>query len=202
MANVESGPTPPTTRHGRSGWEIVGWILVGLLVVGLVGYIALSAMVASAFPALPDLVRPAAVLEGSIRVGPETDQGTMTVEFAASEQAVDAAAAGDGLVYLELDVGDPDRRPIGVEVGVSWRDRAAVVRPLAMVEPRSDVRWTLECPEDDECAGVLELTFDAGGEPSGEQEIHWRLVAEVRPPRGTEVSEDATLTLQLIGEPE
>jgi hypothetical protein len=151
---------------------------------------------------LPDLYRPAAVLEGSIQLSPDLDPSTLTVEFAASQEAVEAAAAGDGLVYLELDVADRHQRPVDVEVGVTWRDRAAVVRPLSTVDPGSDVRWTLDCPVDNECGGVLELSLETARDQSGAQEIHWRLVAEVRPPRGTEVPEDATLTLQLIEEAE
>ena len=202
MSNREGGESLPAARRRRSPGEIVAWIVGGILAFGLVGYIAVGIMVASAFGPLPDLYRPAALLEGSIQLRRNTDPSTITVAFAASQQAVEAAAAGDSLVYLELDVADPHQRPVDLEVGVRWRDRAAVVRPLTMVERRSDVRWTLDCPVDDECGGVLELTLDTTGDQSGAQEIHWRLVAEVRPPRGTEVSEDATLTLQLIGEAE
>ena len=202
MPNREGGESSPAPRLRRSLGEIVAWIVGGVIVLGLVGYIAVWIMVASAFGPLPDLYRPAALLEGSIQLSRNADPRTITFEFAASQQAVEAAAAGDGLVYFELDVADPHQRPVDVEVGVRWRNRAAVVRPLTLVEPRSDVRWTLDCHGDDECGGVLELTVDAAGDQSGAQEIHWRLVAEVRPPRGTDVPEDAALTLQLSGEAE
>jgi hypothetical protein len=191
-------PDPPRRRSVGTtvGWTIA-WIVVGVMVVGLIGVILLGVILESAFPEYPDLRRPAAVLEGSAEIRPDSDPTTVTVDLAVSWQAVEAAASGDGRVHLELDVAEATKRPVEVEVGVAWPESAAAVRPLAAVTPGADVRWTLACTTLVPCEGVLDLTFGPTDQQEDTVNLDWRLVAEVRPSRDAEVSEQASLVLAL-----
>ena len=198
MSSLEAGGTARGSRRRRSAWAIVAWILVVLVVVAIVGFVALGIMVRSALPPLPDLERPEGVLSGLVRVNPDADPTGVAVRVSLSSEAVAAAAAGDGLVHLELDVARAGDARAPIEVGVQWQDQATAVRRLASLEPGADVRWTLRCVTDGPCEGVLDLTFGPVREQTGAMDVEWRLVANVRPPRGTEISEDAMVRLSLV----
>jgi hypothetical protein len=198
MSSLEADATARGSRRRRSAWAIVGWILVVLVVLAIVGFVALGIMVRSALPSLPDLERPEAVLSGLVRVNPDADPTGVAVRVSLSTEAVAAAAAGDGLVHLELDVAKAGDGPAPIEVGVQWRDQATAVRALTSLEPGADVRWTLRCVTDEPCEDLLDLTFGPVSEQTGAMDVEWRLVANVRPPRGTEISEDAMVMLSLV----
>jgi hypothetical protein len=198
MSSLEAGATARGPRRKRSAWAIVGWILVVLVVLAIVGFVVLGIMVRSAFPSFPDLERPEAVLSGSVRVNPDAEPTDGAVRVSLSSQAVAAAAAGDGLVHLELDVAKAGDGPALIEVGVQRWDQANAVRPLAGLEPGADVRWTLRCVPDEPCEDVFDLTFGPVREQTSAVDVAWRLVANVRPPRGTDISEDAMVRLSLV----
>jgi hypothetical protein len=90
MSRHDRGVRMPDRRLRRSAWEVIGWIVGGLLVLGLIGVIAVGVMVASAFPPLPDLVRPTGILEGSVEVEPDASS-TVAVGVDVSSRAVEAA---------------------------------------------------------------------------------------------------------------
>jgi hypothetical protein len=199
MSSPESGAARQYPRRGRSAWVIVGRIVVVVVVLGVLGFLWLVLSIRSAFPPLPSLYRPQGLVAGSIRVDPSTGPQTVAVRLSVSPHAVAAAAAGDGLVHLQLDVAGVGDVPIETEVGVRWRDPAGDVRPLAPLDTGEDVRWTLACPVDSICDRLVDLTVGSAPGQSGLLAVEWRLVAVVRPPRGTDVADDASVTLLLAG---
>jgi hypothetical protein len=197
MSLPDSGLDIAARPRRRSRWVVVGWIVAGIVVLGVLGFLWLVLSLRSAFPPLPSLYRPQGVVGGSLRLDPSAGPQLVPVRLRVSAAAVAAARAGDGLVHLELDLAGEDDAPIASDVGVRWQDPGADVRTLGPLEAGADVRWTLDCPSGQQCERVVELTFAPASGESRAVAAEWRLVAGVRPPRGTDVPADATVSLVL-----
>lgn len=199
MSLPDGTAVAPRASRRRSRWVIAGWIVGGIVALGVLGFLWLVLSLRSAFPPLPSLYRPEGVAGGTVRLDPTAGPHLVRVRLAVSGAAVAAARAGDGLVHLELDLAGDGDAPIASEVGVRWQDPPVEVRPLTPLEAGADVRWTLDCPSGQQCERIVELAFASASGESRSLAAQWRLVAGVRPPRGTEVSADATVALALVG---
>jgi hypothetical protein len=198
--SLPDGVVDTATRpRRRSRWAIAGWIVGGIVAIGALGFLWLVLSLRSAFPPLASLSRPEGVVGGSVRLDASRAPQLVRVRLSVSAAAVAAARAGDGLVHLELDLAGDGDALIASDVGVRWQDPEVEVRPLAPLEAGADVRWTLDCPAGQACERVIELAFAASSRESRSVDAEWRLVASVRPPRGTEVAADATVALALAG---
>jgi hypothetical protein len=198
MSSLEVGMANPPARAKRSVWAVVGRIIVVLVALAVIGFIALNLLFRAAFAPLPDLERPEGVLSGSLRVIPYADPTSVAIRVSVSPQAVTAAGAGDGLVHLELDVARAGGGSIPMEVGIQQPGQVNAVRRLSPLEPGADVRWTLHCVTGEPCEHIVDLRFGPVREQATAVVVEWRLVVDVRPPRGTDVSEDATVSLSLV----
>ncbi len=203
MSEVPAHHRPSELSNRQALVRFVAWLLLGAAVVGMVGFISVLLTIRAVFAPLPELHRPSDVAEGSASIQPASPPVTVAIVVAVSRQAVDAAAAGDGLVHFELDVGGRQRHPVDIEVGVNWQQPSPqTIRPLAHLTPGGDVRWTYRCSTDRPCERVLELAFALSDRQKAAVDLEWRLVAEVRPPRGTVIARGATVELILAEDAE
>jgi hypothetical protein len=133
------------------------------------------------------------VAEGSVALA-DGIPASVEVRAEISAAAVGAADAQDGTVYFELDLTGPDAAE-PIEVEVARRDAPHMIRPTEALPAGADVRWTLTCAPDEPCSARFELTF--GQAAVDDVSVDWRLTAEVRPHRGTEVNAGATVELRV-----
>jgi hypothetical protein len=145
---------------------------------------------------MPELRRPMAVLQGGIQLDDRTTSKRIEAELRLDDGALAAMREGDGLVHLELDVeGSPEGEPL--LVGVSWTSRAEVLRPVTPLAAGEDVRWALACTDASSCQRTIGFQI-ALPPAAGPTEVAWRLVAEVRPPRESEVPDVAIVQLTPV----
>jgi hypothetical protein len=168
-------------------------LVVAIIAVGIAAFVLLIFVFPFGGGEFPELRRPSAEIRGQESI--ETGDSRMEVFAILSldEGAVDAATAGDGLVHLQFDVGGLERTE-RIEIGVRWADRAEVVVDGDLVAPDEDVRWTLDCAAVAPCERTIAVTVKPV-DASAPVQLDWRLSAEVRPRRGADVSDDATITL-------
>jgi hypothetical protein len=140
---------------------------------------------------LPKLVRPSAVVEGSTHPA-RGATASILVRVVVSEAAVAAAAGQDGRVFFELDIAGAHRQ---LDIGVVRIGASSEVVRRGPLQPGADVRWTIACPPGDACEASFEVTFAQAS--NTQTPINWRLSAEVRPARSTEVRDGATIELEV-----
>lgn len=191
MAAPERPPAvrPPSDRAGGCLLWGIGIALVSVaLGQAFIGRLA--------FPPMPPLHRPVAVIEREVSVGRGERPVVIRAQFRLTGLD-DLLEAAEHTVWFELDFeADAD----AILAGVTWFDRAEIVEPMAERSPTADVRWTLVCdPERPSCDRVVEIALAAvDGTQAETLAIAWRLTAELRPPRGTELPDGAAVELELI----
>jgi len=197
MASPESpppAPVPPSPAQSRAaGCVIWGLVLITVLTIVVVFLMSFRFSVGGE---MPELRRPMAVLQGVVQLDDRSGSERIEADLRLDDGALAAMREGDGVVHLELDV-EPSPAGEPILVGVSWTSRAEVLRPVTPLAVGEDVRWTLACADASDCQRTIgfqiELPADAGA-----TEVAWRLVAEVRPPRDSEVPEVATVQLVAV----
>lgn len=181
---------PPTVGERIRGCLL--WVIGGTLLIAVLGQAFISRLVL--FPPMPPLHRPVAVVEHAIVVQPDEEPVSIRTQFRLAAGAEDLLEDAEHTVYFELDFeADTD----AITAGVAWLDRAATIEPMRERSPATDLRWTLVCDGDlSSCDRIVEIRLGAAdaAATSGVQ-IVWRLTAELRPPRGTELPEGAAIEL-------
>lgn len=195
MALPEPPPAvqlPPARFGGCLLWTVGIALVIVVLVQAFIGRLA--------FPPMPPLHRPVAVIERTISVRPEEDPVATRAQFSLTGLD-DVLEAAEHTVQFELDF---EADVPAILAGVVWFDRAEAIEPMGERSPATDVRWTVVCdPDGASCDRVVEIRLGAvDGTEAASVDIAWRLTAELRPPRGTELPDDAAVELVLIdGDP-
>jgi hypothetical protein len=145
---------------------------------------------------MPELRRPMAVLEGVMQLDDRSTSERVEAELRLDDGAFAAMRQGDGMVHLEIDV-EPSPEGEPLLVGVSWTSRAEVLRPVTPLAVGEDVRWTVACADVSGCQRTVgfQIELPPGASPTA---VAWRLVAEVRPPRESEVPDVAIVQLTPV----
>jgi hypothetical protein len=143
---------------------------------------------------MPALVRPMGLAEGNVSLNAGAPEA-IRIGAVVSEAAASAAQDEGGVVFFELDLSGTEVQP---EVEVIRTDVRQMLLPRESLPPGADARWTIACEPDEPCEAAFEVTFSH--DAADNVLVGWRLTAEVRPHRATEVSSGATIELTVDGD--